>query len=601
MKRLGCICVGLALLLAPALSQSKDDPTIDPLLRVLVDKGILTAAEARSVEPSRLNPQQRRDLLGVLRDKQILSAEDYARLSGDAAVAASAPSAAPATQPQATESRMAPPKPESAPNVVAAIAPLRPLPLTVPKREGLVPAIRIGPSTFLKPYGFIKASVINDTSSPYGNDFPLPGFSSDSGPNGSPEFHVKSRFVRAGSDFEWLDSSKLWTITGRIEADFEGNFSRVSNRNISSIRSNALQLRLAWGRIDRALTDRTSVHLLAGQDWTPFGSSTLPFMEETTGLGEGFGTLYERLPQVRAGVVHSFGGARSLSIMPEVAAVMPAYGDLPTNLGDQLGFGERQGADSNRPELQARLVLQFQLDTAPKVPPAQIIGSVRYGRRTALVSAAGVPAAFKSAFPFGAEVSSTGRGYTIETQLPTRAFTLLTKYYSGEDLRFYFAGQLFSNFNDTLGLTSTASATSIDGASNVVFGLRNGTPVVAPQRPVRALGGFANLGLPVSRWFNANPKGRNAGWAIYLQYGYDYANARDVRRLNGGRAKSDVFIGDLQYKLNQYVSFIWEQSLYRTFAANHTVDATGGLPLFRGIPTFAWHDLRSEVGSVFTF
>jgi hypothetical protein len=49
---------------------------------------------------------------------------------------------------------------------------------------------------------------------------------------------------------------------------------------------------------------------------------------------------------------------------------------------------------------------------------------------------------------------------------------------------------LLSNFNDTAELTNTATATSIYGSSTVVFGLLNGVPVVAPQRPVRAQGGF---------------------------------------------------------------------------------------------------------------
>src|SRR5215213_5615713 len=80
-----------------------------------------------------------------------------------------------------------------------------------------------------------------------------------------------------------------------------------------------------------------------------------------------------------------------------------------------------------------------------------------------------------------------------------------------------------SKFNDTGGLTSTATATSIDGASTVVFGLGDGVPVVAPQRPVRAQGGFVQFGVPLSRVFDADPKGRNAGWTAYLYYGYDQA------------------------------------------------------------------------------
>jgi hypothetical protein len=158
-------------------------------------------------------------------------------------------------------------------------------------------------------------------------------------------------------------------------------------------------------------------------------------------------------------------------------------------LGNQLGYGERQGADSNRPEIQARLVLQFQLDRAPGVVPAQLIVSGVHGKRKANVLAAAVPDAFKSFFPTGASVGSARYGLTAEAQLPTRVFTLLLKAYNGQDLRFYFVNGLFSNFNDTFGLTATASALSIDGSSSVIFGINgSGEHVVAPQR--RGFHGF---------------------------------------------------------------------------------------------------------------
>src|SRR5262249_6568080 len=147
----------------------------------------------------------------------------------------------------------------------------------------------------------------------------------------SPEFRVKARSMRLGGNFEWVDPSPKMAITGRVEFDFEGNYSRVSNRNISSIRSSMAGIRLAWARVDYKVTDTTSVHALFGQDWTPFGSSTLPPILETTNLGVGYGTLYERLPQIRGGITHNFGGSRNFKIQPEVAVVLPAYGNLPGN------------------------------------------------------------------------------------------------------------------------------------------------------------------------------------------------------------------------------------------------------------------------------
>jgi hypothetical protein len=320
-------------------------------------------------------------------------------------------------------------------------------------------------------------------------------------------------------------------------------------------------------------------------------------IENTNFGGLGYGAAYTRVPQARFGLNHKFGGSHSVSFGPEIAIVLPAFGNLPSDVANQLAFGERQGADSQEPGVQGRAVLQWQLDKAANVSPAQFIVSFEHQRRTAIVTAANVPLAFKSAFPSGAEVDSNSNGYSAEIQLPTHFVTVVGKYYNGSDLRFFFAGQFLSNFNDTAGLTSTALTTSIDGASSVVFGLLDGVPVVAPQRPVRAQGGFIQIGFPLSRIFDADPKGRNAGWTAYLYYGGDQAMARDARRfgLRGGR--SDLFSGNLQYKWNQWITFGYEQGYYRTRADNRV----GALPFFRGIPSYTTHNIRSEFAAIFTF
>jgi len=244
-------------------------------------------------------------------------------------------------------------------------------------------------------------------------------------------------------------------------------------------------------------------------------------------------------------------------------------------------------------------VTEFQLDPAPGVVPAQLIVSGTYGSRTAIVTAAAVPAGFRAAFPHGAEVSSSRNGFSVEAQLPTRWFTLLLKGFTGGDLRFYFVGTLFSNFNDVFGLSQTASALSIDGSSTVVFGLNSsGSPSVAPQRPVRARGGLIDLAFPLSRIFRANPEGRNAGWILNLHYSFDNALARDVRRIDpANRSKTDIFAGTLTYKLNKYFNVAFEESYYRTRAANKG----GPLPLYRGIPSYQWHDVRQQLSFYTTF
>jgi hypothetical protein len=580
----------------------------DPLARVLVAKGVISAEEGRAVAAGRTPAEQRDRLATLLRDKGLISPSEYEAVRPTQvthADAAPAPTISREAAAQNTENRRpqgppAQPKAPAAPGVVAAVTPLRVLQVDPPKREGLIPDIKLGAGARLKPYGFFKASLVHDTSSPGGNDFPLPLFLGDTGPGGSPEFHIKARAFRIGANFEWLDPAPRTVITGRVEFDFEGDFPRATNRSIPTIRSSQPSLRLAWARIDRTLTEKSTAFALFGQDWTPFGSSTVPNTVETTVFHAGYGNIYGRAPQFRFGLNYNAGGARALKFQPEFALVLPAFGNTPANVADQLGFGERQGADSGRPEIQGRFVTQFQLDRSPGVAPAQLVVSFTQARRTAVVRAADVPAAFRAAFPAGAEVGSDRYGYTAEAQLPTDFVTLVGKYYSGADLRFYLGGQLFSTFNDTAGLTGVIAAPSIDGSSTVVFGFENGAPVVAPQRPVRGQGGFVNLGFPLSRIFGADPKGRNAGWTAYLHYGYDQATARDARRF-GGRAKSDILMGSVHYRVNAFVTFALEESLLRTRAANNSRFDTGGLPLFRGTPSRATHDLRSEFATIFTF
>jgi hypothetical protein len=565
-------------------------------VRVLQTKGILTETEVRAITAN-ASPAEQRDRLAVLlRDKGVISATEF-----DAVHAPSASTEIKTITAEYKPSSPPPPaapEPQATPAVIAAVAPVRLTGIDVPKREGLIPDVKLGTGARLKFYGIFKTSVIHASSSPQGNDFPLPLLAADTGPNNSGEFHVRVRGLRLGANFEWIDPAPQTTITGKIEFDFEGDFPRVNNRNITSIRSSAPSLRLAWVRIDRRFDDNDSAFVLFGQEWSPFVSSTLPNMIENTNFGGvGYGAAYTRIPQAKFGFNHKFGGSRDFQIQPEIAIVLPAFGNLPSDVANQLGFGERQGADSQEPGVQGRAVLQWQLDKSPNVAPAQVIFSFEHARRTAIVTAANVPVGFRPAFPSGAEVSSNSDGYSAEFQLPTQFITVVGKYYAGSDLRFYLAGQLLSNFNDTAGLTSTATAASIDGASTVVFGLDNGIPVVAPQRPVRAQGGFIQLGFPLSRIFDADPKGRNAGWTAYLYYGGDQATARDARRFGARGGRSDLFSGNIQYKWNQWVTFAYEEGYYRTRADSRT----GLLPLFRGIPSYTTHNIRSEFAAIFTF
>jgi hypothetical protein len=590
----------------------------DPLIQLLASKGILTDAEAVSLRQTA--PAQQHDrLLAILRDKGVISADEFSALAP--ASAQVSPELIASTTPmlpavEAPKTLTQPAKPE-APKFIPAIAPVRVLQLEPSQPTGFIPDIKLGSGAGLKLYGMFKASLIRDSSSPMGTDMPLPGFFSDTGPGTGAEFRAKARSARIGASFGWPDLSPKMALTGKLEVDFEGDYTRVLNRNISSIRSSQPSIRLGYVRLDRLISDRSSVFALFGQDWTPFGSSTLPNLFETTGLGLGYGTLYERAPQARFGYGYNFGGAYNVRVQPEVALVLPAYGNTPSDLSNQLGMGERQGADSGRPEVQGRIVTQWQLDHAKGVVPAQFIVSFVQGDRMAMVRAQDVPAAFKAAFPRGTDITSNRWGVSTELQVPTRWFTLSAKAFSGADLRFYFVGELYSNFNDVGLLSCTiavpcATASSIDGSSTVVFGHDSaGNPIVAPQRPIRARGFFVNLGLPLSRLAKANPEGRNAGWTFYLHYSFDEAVASDVRSLYAAaklqgqtgstlwgntRNKSDLAAATLYYKMNNLVSFGFEQSYYRT-------RSTEGLPLplWEGRDARSWHDLRFESGPIFTF
>src|SRR5271157_608749 len=230
---------------APA-AQTSTTTAPDPLLQLLVSKGVLNANEARSLTGT--PAEQRERLLDLLRQKGVLSASDYDSLTTPSASAQVASNLIASTSPILPAAVANPPEPQptkpAPPAFIPAVAPVRVLPIDAPKREGLIPDIKIG-NVRVKPYGFYKTSAVYDSSSPRGDDFPLPGFlNSDTGPDGNPAFHIKARDLRVGTNFEWLDPSTSLTLTGKLEFDFEGNFSRTDNRNVSSIRSNAPSFRL---------------------------------------------------------------------------------------------------------------------------------------------------------------------------------------------------------------------------------------------------------------------------------------------------------------------------------------------------------------------
>jgi len=668
---IACLLVPVAVCAADSSATTTADPTnaatsaattnsganvgagavINPtLVDLLVKKGILTKSEANSLGnvSGSAGMQQ---LLLLLKAKGVVNDSEAAELKSAADAetlhslvdAESGPTQTASLTTPGSGQAAAPKEAPAGPVVIPAIAPVRVLPVDAPVKEGLAPALKLG-AVRMTPYGFIKATAAYDTSLPRGDDFTLPGFlNADTGPTNNSEFHLKARQTRMGFKFEWPDVSKNVTVTGQIEGDYEGNFSRADNRNVSAIRSNAFQLRLAFGRIDWTVAPNTDIFFEAGQDWTIYGSSAMMNLFDTTFFGAYWGNTYERSPQMRVGFVQKLGGSRNWKLSPEFAIMMPSEGNVPadavtstctttvnhttfaatttcTNVvldgtANQLGYGERQGADNGKPEIEGRVVLQFQLDKAPGVVPAQILWSGFYAGRQATVPFSNVPTApaplaagfYKDAFPRGVDNNSNGYGNQIAVSLPTRWATVVASAYMGADLRFFFAGQLQSNYNQAAGLTNKANGLSVDGSSTVVFGTNSaGAAVIAPQKAVRGYGGFVQAGFPLSRWFNADPKGRNAGWQAYYEYGIDAANANDFKfskgisaEAGGGPIKSTLNAATIFYKMNPWVQFGFEESHYASYALPDTKGVC--TTKIAGLPNCTSIDWRSEFGPVFTF
>lgn len=608
----------------PAAAATNPNPTpsagtnVTALLGVLVMKGVLAPAEAKSIESAPPGAEFQA-LVDALARKGVVSANDLAVV----ATPVPAASPAPAPVPQVATAKEAKP---AGPTVVAAINPLRVLPVDPPTKDGLKAAFTMGPVK-MTPYGFLKASAVYDTSNPNGDDMPFPGLFlatpqiTSTGPTKDPNFHLKARSARIGANFEWPEISSKLTLTGRLEGDFEGNFTEVDNRDVSSIRSSQFSIRQAWVRMDYAASDKTDLYFEGGQDWTLFGSSALPNLMETTALGYWYGDVYERSPQFQLGLVQKLGGDRNFKLAPTFAIMMPSTGQIEklgaNGLAGQLAQAEREGADSGRPEVEGRVVLQFQADKAPAVAPAQIIFSGVQGRRTSVVPTASYGTLcttnpnYCAAFPNGFTASSTIWGVQGAVQLPTRWFTLVASAYRGGDLRFFFGGQVNSYATDISGLTNIQGPfETLDGGCLVAAGCAllgtnsSGQVVVAPQKPIHAFGGFVNLGLPLSRLFNADPKGHNAGWQLFLHMGKDQVAAADLKNpgFPGGGILAPLPLrmgtlaaATLYYKVNPYVTFGFEQSQYATrliTGANYTI---------AGKPSNEWKDNRTEFGPIFTF
>ncbi len=644
------VCVVLCLLMTLALcdrgwaQQPTDNKSaVNSLVRVLQAKGILTAEEVAQLSQASSASDADQRLAKLLVMKGVISQSDYDQTMGTPSmINASAPAATsptvvaavyrvPLNNGASTAPARTPPPPEER-KVIPAVVPLRVLPIDIAKQGGLIPDIKLGSGANMKLYGFFKASAVSDTASSGGpnfgsQDFPLPLLLADTGPTSDPQVHIKARAFRIGSQFEWVPKNSNFVVTGRLEADYEGDFTNQNSVNISSVRNGQLRTRLAWARLDTKLGGSLPWFAEFGQDWTLY-SSTLPSLFESTGTAIAMGSLWERAPMFKTGVQFHSG---DLKVQPEFAIVLPVAGTAALTDEQRARFGDRAGSESNQPALESRIVFQFPLSHSWQgVAPAQLIASGHHARineiipfgnlpTTVIPGAAGCATAtcsIRSFFPTGLQIDHPQNIWTTEVQLPTPWVTFTGKYYQGGDLRFPFGGQLNDVFNDLNGAVAipTSGATAVTtpvmalDSRTVMFGCAgatgtgatfncNGNPIVAQSfRPVRGLGGFFEASFPLSRIFNSDSEGHNSGWVLHLSYGTDRTRAQDARRSGAnGLARTDLDSGSLTYRLNKWVTFVQETSYINTRAANH------GGKIFRGIPATQAHSWRNEFGTIFTF
>ena len=531
---LAVVVAALAVMAVPAAAQQpagSATANASAMVQIFVSKGYLTPAEAAEIQKAPNQAEANERMLRVFLAKGMLTPEEYNEASGGGAAAAAATgstgaravnaSDATGSSPAAEDGRMVWPSTANWPtspitlgtdpsdgatadaSVIPAIAPPRVLPIGVPRDpKGIIPDIRLGSGAMINLYGFIKATAISDTTNSGGavvgsNDFPLPLLQGDTGPNSGGQFRIKARSTRFGANFFWPLSGPDIILTGKIEMDFEGDYTAVNNRNVSSSRSSQVSLRHAWMRMDARLGD---VPWFAefGQDWSLLGSSIVPDYIESTNNGVAFGSIYERQPQIKTGIQLHAG---SLKIQPEFAITWASFADSNLNtsstatvlgsLGvaatgqqEQTREGAILGSASGQPGVQGRVVFDFPLNKSWKgVPNAEIVFSGGHAEAREIVQLAAIPKtgvagltfatnnlipgetapptcsgpapasgfSIQCYYPTGFQQSIPQNIGTMGIQLPTPWFTLWGNYFRGGDMRFFFAGILNSAFADTSG------------------------------------------------------------------------------------------------------------------------------------------------------
>jgi len=494
------------------------------------------------------------------------------------------PEAAPAVTPPPAPPESAAADQSVAPTVRATpAAPFNPWPINT-TTQGAPLAVRIGSGVTINPYGMVKLSAIHDTNNSSGDDFPFlarvvatgPETANTTGTATTPaDSRFKARSSRLGVDIVAPDPNGVFSIFGKVEFDFEGSFPESTNRTIGSVRSPEASLREAWVQLN-SINHPFFIRL--GQAPTLFGSTTQPTEIETT-FASGFqGNIQERAPGAVLGGRFDLGGAWDSRILLDGGLFLASGGEAVNGFGSAyagnnpapgqgtIGFGQREGPNSDRPSSQSRMMYEFEPFKGRRLAASWIGTSVEYAERRRYFQ----PPFQTAGLTFG--TTSATKGYTGEMGIVTPVMNILAKYYRGDDLRFYFGGLAQDIYYDGGNPLTTSGAIPV-------------------QRPVRAQGGFVQFQLPLSAWIQPrNP--RLQGFSLNLMAGYDSAFSHDAIRASGRRAQ-EALTGSFVYQYNRF----WQMALETNNAELIYLTVQGG-PLVSGR---VGRNLRFEFANTFTF
>jgi len=307
------------LLVASAFAFDSDSDRALELAKILAHNGTISATELATIESS----TNKIDVLTeLLRDKGVLSKEEYARISADSMMSAAPRPAAAQTSPP---SPAPPPASSSAAEVTSSFP--------------------------LQFYGTLVLNAVYNTALTNIEDIPLFAGKQGSDSSGSDKnFAMTARQSRLGFHLRGPEVAGA-KLNAQVEIDFLGGKAAFGN----GVNMDLPRLRLALGRLDWR-----SWSFEAGQDWSIFAPlNPTSFAEYAIPTFSASGNPWIRMPQFR-GEYHRVL-SETTTLLGQLAAVDPNMGDFPTaqfTSGRAPLIGERGRA----PGVEARLSLSSKVN-----------------------------------------------------------------------------------------------------------------------------------------------------------------------------------------------------------------------------------------------